>query len=889
LIGKTLAHYEVLEPLGAGGMGEVYRARDTNLKRDVAIKVLPDDLADDPERLTRLEREAHLLASLNHPNIATIFSLEEADGTRFLVLELIEGESLQARLARGPLPVEDALDICGQIARALEVAHEAGIVHRDLKPANVLITPDDRAKVLDFGIAKTLRPVGESDDTVHATELTIAGTLVGTAPYMSPEQVRGEAVDKRSDIWAFGCVFFETLSGAGPFTRETAADTLAAIVGEEPHWESLPSEVSAAVRSLLHRCLQKSPKVRQRDIGDAWVEINQSLTHPGGVPMSLPPTIAGVDSLQLGWGVAAGLVVAALAAGAVAGWRLGPEAPSVSSPLQRFAFDLALGASLPVGVGGNIAISPDGAAIAYAAEGSFGIKLFVRRLDQLGSEEVEGTDGAGAPFFSPDGVWLAFDRGDGIEAVSLAGGDGRILCAQCRRGTWADDDSIIVHTELFASGWARIPEEGAEMKMLPALTFEGRALNPTRLHALPGSQGVLFQDGASIYAVSLETYEVVEVATPGSDPAYADSGHVLFPRGESTLYAVPFDVATLNVIGDPLVAQRQVGVEDGGSVHAAVSRNGVLAFAPTRAGSRLVWVDRTGNWVAATEDEDWRLFTGPRVSPDGTAVAVVVRDTNRAPEVWVIDDSMGTLRFLVGDARMPVWARDSSQITYLTPRDAEMPGEPRQESVIFRQLADGTGVAEPLLAGLAPPALIPQSWTPDDRRLIYRGDQDSVHVLEVGSDVPQPSSLLFEDEFAKYSFTLSHTGRWLAYVSEETGSPEVYVRDFQGPGRALKVSASGGRDPVWGPDDRELFYIVDNRLMVAQLPAGDEFQVSRREPLFDTSFYPSVRPASTDYDIHPDGDRFIMIRPVAADEGRPKINVVLNWFGVFSRPVSEQR
>jgi len=706
LIGKTLGNYEIIKPLGAGGMGEVYRAHDANLKRDVAIKVLPQELSTDPDRLARLEREAHLLASLNHPNIATIFSLEEVDDTRFLVLELIDGESLQQRLERGPLPVAEALDVCAQIARALEVAHAEGIVHRDLKPANVLITPDDRVKVLDFGIAKSLRPVGEGDDTVQATELTMAGTLVGTAPYMSPEQVRGEAVDKRSDIWAFGCVFFEVLSGKGPFGRETIADTLAAIVGEEPNWESLPAEASPAVRMLLHRCLQKSPKVRQRDIGDAWVEISQSLSHPGGVAMSLPPTIAGADSPGLRVGIAAWLVIAALSIGAVTGWWLGPEAPAPGKPLY-FDVELPPGGFFPPGSGSDIAISPDGNTIAFVAEGPFGRQLFVQRLDEPGDPvPVEGTEDAGYPFFSPDGVSLAFDKNGDIVAISLVGGNSEVLCTQCRHGAWGDDNSIIVQATADSadSPWARIPEPGAKsMEMLPSLSLDGVPLQPDRVDVLPGSRAVLFEDGGAIYASSFDTQVVVEVTKNATDPYYA-GGYVLFPR-DQTLYALPFDAATLSVTGTPIMAKLDVKTEPAGALHAAVSRNnGVLAFAPVRTetpGFRLGWVDRMGGWESIAAD-DGHIGITPRVSPDGRRILL-----GMAPEpagIYLVDDRTKALdpfhivdKVKISSINHALWSRDGTAITYRETRLNESEDEPFREFAIVRKLVGGSGAAETLI------------------------------------------------------------------------------------------------------------------------------------------------------------------------------------------------
>ncbi len=898
MIGTTLGNYEIREPLGAGGMGEVYRAHDTNLKRDVAVKVLPQELSGDADRLARLEREAYLLASLNHPNIATIFGLDEIDGTRFLVLELIEGESLQQRLERGPLPIEEALGICGQVARALEVAHEADIVHRDLKPANVLITCDDHVKVLDFGIAKTLGPTDDNDPEARATALTAAGTLVGTAPYMSPEQVRGEAIDKRADVWAFGCMLFETLAGTGPFTRETVADTLAAIVGEEPNWDLLPPEVSAATRMLMHRCLQKNPKVRQRDIGDAWVEINQSRSLPGGVPMSMPPTLAARAS-GLRRGGAAVLAAGALAIGAFAGSWLGPE----PSPLPRVPlyldFDLPEETALPTAAGPTIAISPDGSRIAMVLNGPSGPQLYLRRLDEPGEPQpVRGSEHAAYPFFSPDGTWLAFDTANGgIAAVSLEGEDSQTLCRACRRGAWGDDNSIFVQAtgEDAGSFWARIAEPGAPMEMLPPASLDGERLWPNRVDVLPGSRAVLFQEENAVYAYSLDTQKVVVVErNEATDPYYA-GGYVLFPR-DNTLYAVPFDVDTLSV-GEPIVAQLGVLTEPGGAMHAAVSRDsGILVFAPGRTvtGFRLGWVDRSGVFTEMASDED-HIGAYPRVSPDGRRIALGMASDPDAG-IWLFDESTGALdRFhLVDHVRVsnlnhPVWSRDGSSLTYREVRNTVGDdGETRREQVIARKQIGGSRDEETLrtVPYATAHSWVPADWTPDDQRLVYRVATQSPRLLFAPPGAQVHDAQLFEDTLDNDAYTLSHDGKWLAYVSRRLGADSVYVRPFPD-GEEIKVA--DGNEPRWGPDDRELFYIAGNRLMSAQVRVTDgDFGVAGHEDLFGVIDYPPRRGVRARYDVHPDGNRFVVVRPNSVDEARV-VRVVVNWFDEIARLTSEGR
>ena len=477
MVGKTLGHYDILALLGTGGMGEVYRARDTTLKRDVAVKVLSAEFVDDPDRLARLEREAHLLASLNHPNIATIHSLEQEGDARFLVLELVKGQSLEQQLTAGPLTVEKAVDFGKQIAEALEAAHGEGIIHRDLKPANVMITPDGRAKVLDFGIAKSVA-AGATNVGTQATNLTVAGTLVGTVPYMSPEQIRGETVDKRVDVWAFGCVLFEMLTGGNPFGRETVADTLAAIIEQEPDWGRLPAPTPDSVRSLLQRCLQKDRKLRLRDLGDAWVEMNALTTDSSGVltgSISIPGTVpAGAPIVEkrsaIPWLVAA--LIVGVAAGVLGMW-FSTAAPS---PAPMIRAELVVPETERIS--GDIALSPDGRDLVYVANpAEAGDRLYHLPLGAVAATEIEGTDGAAQPFFSPDGESVGFFAGTALNKVSLTNGRVFTVCADCEgtSGTWLADDTIV-----FARARAlyQVPADGGGAEEL-------LALNPGRMMRRP--------------------------------------------------------------------------------------------------------------------------------------------------------------------------------------------------------------------------------------------------------------------------------------------------------------------------------------------------------------------------------------------------------------------
>ncbi|MEO8348112.1 MAG: protein kinase, partial [Acidobacteriota bacterium] len=608
MIGSNLGHYHIEEKIGEGGMGEVYRARDSVLRREVAVKVLPSIFASDPERLARFEREAHLLASLSHPNVGAIHGFEESGGVRFLVLELVPGETLAERLSGGPLPVAEALEVCRQIAEALEAAHEKGIIHRDLKPANVKITPQGKVKVLDFGLAKAFDTVSSdavdrSQSPTITTGATQQGVILGTAAYMSPEQARGKAMDRRTDIWSFGCVLYEALTGKSAFVGETVSDTLAGILTREPEWDRLPVSTPANVRALLRRCLRKEPERRLRDVGDARIELEEALS---GAADTAAPATARPSAARVGVAALAGLVLGAVAAW-IAGSRFGRQ-PAVIAPVARFSIPLPAKSTLFTGIH-SIALSPDGSLLAFAAQSGGQRQLYLRRLDDLESKPIAGTEGGIEPFFSPDGQWIGFWHpvSRALKKVALSGGAPLTLCETdvLYGASWGADDTI-VFSPTVPGGLARVPAAGGKVEPVTKLDLDKNERDHRYAQILPGGKAVLFTiadskidsyDDARIAVQSLETGERKILVEGGTLGRYSPSGHLLYVRA-GNLLAVPFDLARLAVTGPPVPVLKGVFESvNQGSAHFDVARNGSLAYVPGGAEGAertVVWVDRQG-------------------------------------------------------------------------------------------------------------------------------------------------------------------------------------------------------------------------------------------------------------------------------------------------------
>ncbi len=875
--GSQIGSFRIERELGRGGAGVVYLAHDTKLDRQVAIKSLPPEVKDNPKALSRFTREARVLASLNHPNIAAIHEeLEEAEGAVYLVLEYIPGQTLAERIGKGPLKLEEALTIALQIAEAVAVAHEHDVIHRDLKPGNIKITQEGKVKVLDFGLAKVVG--GESTD--QQSTITEPGRVIGTPVYMSPEQARGKPADKRSDIWSFGCVLYEMLTGIIPFKGETISDTLAAVLEHEPNWQALPESTPTNIRSLLRHCLKKDPRRRLQHIGDAGIEIDETLSLSA---IASPVTVSSVAVARPRWRrrlIQVGFTCLALVvATSSTTWFLIRPKPPVPTASMRFDIDPPEGTSLPRGVGTNIAVSPDGKSIVYVGANASGRQLYLRRLNELGSIPIPGTEGGMIPIFSPDGAWIAFADGvGGFRRVSLSGDEVYSLCDFAGEGSWGDDGYIIFHEH--GSLW-RVRDTGGEPELM-AKPMPDRGVSwLSRPVVLPGNKAVLFENGdlgfggsGGIGVLSIESNEVILVSAHGSNPIYSHTGHIIFPRGD-TLLAVPFDVERLKVTGQAVPVLQGVRVENGGAVQAAVSRNGLLVYAPagTTMGTQLAWVDRDGGNVEPLTAQ-WRLFSTPRLSPDGEQIAVVINEGGNT-DIWIIDVGTGGMRRLTtsSNASAPVWTPDGARVTFAS-------GSVGSFSIQWTR-ANGSGPVETLLESQYP--VWPEAWRADGGQLVFRENSTSNDLLVLDMQ-DQSRKALLDSDFSEHSAALSHDGKLLAYGSNTSGSDEVYVRPFPGPGPETAVSIGGGYGPTWSPDDSELYYRVsgDLHFMAASLQSNPRLRVLGREKLFEgVRFWGLFLGAQ--YDVHPGGQRFLVLNTRSADMEVAKIYVVINWFEELKR------
>jgi Tol biopolymer transport system component len=889
--GTKLGSYQVTAQIGAGGMGEVYQAHDTKLGRDVAIKVLPEAFAHDPEKLSRFQREAKMLAALNHPNIATIYGLEQSNSTSYLVMELVAGENLAERIKReGAVPIEESLTIAKQIAEALEAAHEKGIIHRDLKPANVKLTPEGKVKVLDFGLAKAFAGDASTENMSNSPTLshaaTMQGVILGTAAYMSPEQARGKAVDKRTDIWAFGCVLYELLTGKQAFHGEDVTDILAAVVRAEPDWTALPAATPVKVRDLLRRCLQKDKTQRLRDAGDARIEIQEAIAAPkeSGVTQAAPASTS-----KLPWAVAAGLVVLL----GVASWALWRSTQPVDQPLVRLDVDLGPEVSLDSQYGTDTIISPDGTRIVYVSQG----RLFTRRLDQPNSTELAGTQGANAPFFSPDGQWVAFFTTGKLQKISVEGGSAITLCDANagvialvgNSGSWGEDGNIIAALS-YAGGLSRIPSAGGQPTKVTDL--QNGEVTHRWPQILPGSKAVLFTagigtsfDGANIEVMSLVDHRTKILVRGGTFARYLPSGHLIYVN-RGTLLAVPFDADRLEVHGTPVTVIDQIGYNaNSGSAQFDFSQTGTLIYRGGGGTARLstvVWLDGTGKvqpLLAKIGD-----YSDLNLSPDGLRIALNVSE-GFGTDIWVYEwqrDRMTRVTFS-GLPIRPLWSPDGRYIVFRTVGEGI--------SVIR---SDGSGKPQPLTQSKN--ARLPWSFTPDGKRLAFFeiGSETGPDLWTVpiesdsaGLHAGKPEVFLQTPADERWP-TFSSDGRWLAYSSDESGIYQVYVRAFPDKGGKWQISDSSGRWPTWSRNGRELFFETEERhLMVAAYTAtADSFIVDKPRIWSDKQLANTGNP--TNYDIAPDGKRVAAIMPVeTADAQKAQSHVIFleNFFDEVRRKV----
>jgi eukaryotic-like serine/threonine-protein kinase len=899
LVGRSFGSYQIVAAIGAGGMGEVYRARDAKLGRDVAIKVLPAEFTDDRDRLARFEREARVLASLNHPNIASIYGLEQIGDVQALVLELVEGETLDARLKpRAPTPADgtrgfsralaigDALGIARQIAEALEAAHEKGIVHRDLKPANVKVTPGGTVKVLDFGLAKS--GAGSAPELSHSPTITISGTrdgvLLGTAAYMSPEQARGQSVDKRADIWAFGCVLFEMLTEHMPFPGATVSDHIAAILEREPDWSAVPASTPPAIQRLLRRCLEKDPKRRLHDIADARIEIDEAL---GGKTTPVTPDTKRrrVSPALLASLIAAGLVAALT--GWIA-WRFAAPRGGSDRALTHLVIQPPTAVTF---AGFDFDISPDGSQIVYAGARQGATRLYIRRLDQFDDLPLPGTDGAHSPSFSPDGEWLCFQVQSRLEKINVKAPAAPVAVHDDGQAgmigtTWAADNTIFFGKP--GRAIRRVSAEGGEASAVTTLPSNGQFEDHHNPVVLPGGRAMLFSVHEGVERFSIAVQSLVSgqrkvLIESGFDAQYSPSGHLVFARGSAVL-AVPFDVQRLDVTGPPVTLLEHVATFPNSGYGAfRLSTSGTMVFVPERseAGRVLTWVDRSG--VETPLPISPRAFTSLRVSPDGKRLAFAAADGDRE-DIWVYEFATDHLvrATLEGINRHPIWTPDGLRLTYESIREKAM------RSLVW-QPADGSAPPELLVSSRN--RLIPGSWALGNRALVYVDspptDRSRILVLSIDGERRSAAVVPKSDETFTRVPRLSPDGAWLAYASNETGRFQVYLQTFPTSGSRRQLTVDGGYEPVWMPNGRELVYRGPGMMFAVRIDTTHGFSAAKPEPLFGGR-YASGSPAGFAYDVAPDG-RFVMIKPGQDELPPPRLHVVLNWVDELARRVPAGR
>jgi serine/threonine-protein kinase len=886
--GTRIGPYEVASLIGEGGMGEVYRARDVNLGRQIAIKVLPEPFAQDNARLARFEREAKTLAALNHPNIAIVHGFERTDGTGTggqtpacaLIMELVEGPTLEDRIGQGPIPLDEALTIARGIAEALEAAHEQGIVHRDLKPANVKVRPDGTVKVLDFGLAKTMEPAGalspgqSRSPTVTSPAMTQAGMILGTAAYMSPEQAKGRSADKRSDLWAFGCLFYEMLTAKRAFEGDDVSETLASILRSDPDWRALPADTPTSIRRLLRRCLEKDRKRRLADAGDARLEVEdaRSIEHQA-IPSS------GSDQRWRPWLIGAAIALLGAAAGGGALWIATRPGPARVTRLAIPRNPAALG------TGTIVAITPDGARVVYRDSGA----LLVRALDAL-EPVVLAKGGAGSPFISPDGQWVGFWDGGALKKIAITGGPALTIArgiGQPGVATWGPDNTIVFSANA-PTGLRRVHADGGEVTVLTTPDTAAGQFDHDFPQFLPDGKAVLFTIrplSAALAATQIAVLDL-ETGTPkvllhgGTHARYLSTGHLIY-GSDGALRAVRFDARRRIVSGTPVPVLTQVAITAGGVAHADVASDGTLVYLEgtgvTDQQRTLAWLDRDGNEQPLQAAP--RAYQYPRVSPEGSRVLVFGGDQ----DLFVYDLARATLTRVTHDPsseNLGLWMPDTKRILFNSNRGGAQN--------LYLQAADGTGQTTRLTQSSG--QQFPTGVTPDGSAVVFyettANEQRNIGLLKI---LPTPQTTwLVDTPFDERGGVVSPDGRWLAYEANNNADRyEVFVRPFPNVNDGVwQISVAGGAQPLWEPHGRELFYAtLDGALMSAAVQAkGAVWSHATPTTVLDGNYVLGPGLSTRQYDITPDGKRFILVKqPAAGADRAPSVIVVQHWLEELKR------
>jgi serine/threonine-protein kinase len=857
-------------------MGVVYKGHDSRLDRFVAIKSMPAELQADSTARRRFTREAKLLASLNHPNIAVIHDIIEQDeGTGYLVLEHVPGQTLAERIAGKPLKLEDALSIGLQVAEAVTAAHEEGVVHLDLKPSNIKVMPDGRVKVLDFGLAKT----SVSRSVTTEPTVTQEGRVIGTPAYMSPEQARGKPTDHSTDIWSFGCVLYEMLTGKVPFEGETTTDTIARIIEREPDWDRLPLKTPSNIRVLLRRCLAKEPRRRLQHIGDAVLEIDETLSLPAE-ESGIGEPVVGKARRALWWlGTIcslAGLIVGLIAASIFLGKPAGPSPTTVADvPTRRTIIRLPENQVLGLYQSTTFAVrrpafalSPDGSRLVYVAYVDGTTQLFERLMDRYEVRPIPGTEGASAPFFSPDGQSVGFFAGADLKVVSLLGGEPVTLCSarDPSGGSWGDDGLIYF---VGGGGLSRVSATGGNVEPMGT---ESKLISGAYPQVLPGGKAVLISSGDGAVLVSLETMQKKVLVKDVRYARYVPTGHLVYARA-GAIEAVPFNLATLEVTGRRVPVLDGVLLDSGfGTAQSAFSNDGLLVYAPGSDTHRTIpsWIDRQGNVEPLAMPA--LIYGALKLSPDGKQLAIVVKELQSNIYIFDIARQTKTQLTLEGDNIYPLWTPDGKQVVFCCRREGE------EEWNLLLAPADSSGEAELLCS--RPFKLAPYSWSPDGKLLALYDEHRDISLLSLeGERKLEP---IIQTQSIEVLPAFSPDGQWIAYSSNRDGEFQIYVRPYPAMDRIIPISREFGEEPVWSVSGDELFYRNRDKWMVVSISTEPEFAAGTPQVVFQG---PYGQVSGLSYDVAPDGQRFLVLQPQYDDSQVRELHVVTNWFEELKRLV----